>query len=145
VSILIELEREALAEYLILDVKMPAAKDLDSDMEWICKSFGFLESRDKEKTAAKIFKALLEVAKEGNGLSSDKLSEKVGLTRGTMVHHLNKFTQSGLVIRREGHYELRGRSLQRTIREIKRDFDRIFENMEQVAESIDKNLDLTYR
>ncbi len=140
-----ELERDALAEYLILDVRLPLTPDFDSDVEWICKSFGFLESRDKEKTAAKIFKALLEAAKEGKGLSSDELSEKVGLTRGTMVHHLNKLTQSGLVIRREGQYELRGRSLQRTIREIKRDLDRIFENMEQVAESIDKKLEIAYR
>ena len=140
-----ELKRGALAEYVILDVKMPTTTDLDSDVEWFCKCFGFLESRDKERTAAKIFRALLDVAKEGNGLSSDKLAEKVGLTRGTMVHHLNKLTQSGLVVHREGQYELRGRSLQRTVREIKRDIDRIFENMGQVAENIDKNLDLTYR
>ena len=130
---------------MIIDVKMPSTTDLGSDVEWFCKCFGFLESRDKEKTAGKIFKALLEVTKEGKGLSSDELAEKVGLTRGTMVHHLNKLTQSGLVIRREGRYELRGRSLQRTVREIKRDIDRIFENVEQVAEGVDKNLDLTYR
>jgi len=140
-----ELEREALAEYVILDAKMPPATDLDSDVEWICKCFGFLESRDKERTASKIFKALLETTKEGDGLSSDELSARIGLTRGTMVHHLNKLARSGLVIRREGLYELRGRSLQRTVREIKRDIDRIFENIEQVAGSIDKSLDLTYR
>ena len=130
---------------MIIDVKMPSTTDLGSDVEWFCKCFGFLESRDKEKTAWKIFKALLEVTKEGKGLSSDELAEKVGLTRGTMVHHLNKLTKSGLVIRREGRYELRGRSLQRTVREIKRDIERIFENVEQVAEGVDKNLDLTYR
>ena len=140
-----ELEREALAEYVILDAKMAPATDLDSDVEWICKCFGFLESRDKERTPSKIFKALLETTKEGDGLSSDELSARIGLTRGTMVHHLNKLARSGLVIRREGLYELRGRSLQRTVREIKRDIDRIFENIEQVAGSIDKSLDLTYR
>jgi len=139
------LERDALAEYVLLDMKMPSTTDFERDVEWICKCFGFLESRDKDKTAAKIFRTLLDVAKEGKGLSSDELAEKIGLTRGTMVHHLNKLAQSGIVIRRGGQYELRGKSLQRTVKEIKRDIDRIFENIEQVATSIDKNLKLPYR
>jgi DNA-binding MarR family transcriptional regulator len=139
------LARKALGEYRIIDVKMPDTTSLGSDVEWICRCFGFFESRDKARTAARIFKALLGVAKEGKGLSSDEMAEEIGLTRGAMVHHLNKLIRSGMVIRREGRYELRGRSLRRTVREIKRDVDRIFENAEEVAESIDKNLNLTYR
>jgi predicted transcriptional regulator len=139
------LEEEALAEYMILDVRLPPTADFDGDVEWMCRCFGFLESRDKEKTAAKIFKALLGAMKEGKGLSSDELAEKIGLTRGTMVHHLNKLIQSGLAIHREGRYELRGASLRRTVQEIKRDISRIFENVEHVAQSIDENLGLTYR
>ncbi len=142
---LMESEREALSSYTIMDLKMPSVTDLEGDLDWICRCLGFLESRDKDRTAAKIFRFLLEAMKEGKGRSSDELAGEIGLTRGAVVHHLNKLIQSGLVIRREGQYELRGRSLQRTVREIKRDIDRIFENMEQVAQSIDKSLDLTYR
>ena len=136
---------EALAEYSIKDLRMPSTEDYETDLEWICKCFGFLESRDKEKTAAKIFKALLESIKNEKGLSSDELAEKTNLTRGTMVHHLNKMIQSGLLVHREGIYELRSMSLQRTIQEIKRDIERIFENIEHMAKSIDENLNLTYR
>jgi len=136
---------EALAKYVLLDVRLPPSVDFDEDVEWICRCFGFLESRDKEKTAAKIFKTMLKVTKEGKGLSSDELAEKIGLTRGTMVHHLNKLIQSGLAIHREGRYELRGTSLQRTVQEIKRDISRIFENVEHAAQSIDEKLGLTYR
>jgi predicted transcriptional regulator len=139
------LKGEALAEYVILDVRIPPTTDFDRDVEWVCKCFGFLESRDKEKTAAKIFKALLEAMKQGKGLSSDELAESIGLTRGTMVHHLNKLIQSGLAVHREGHYELRGTSLRRTVQEIKRDVNRVFENIEHVAQSIDESLGLTYR
>lgn len=139
------LEGEAFAKYEILDLRMPPAAEFDEDVEWICRCFGFLESRDKEKTAAKVFKALLEAMKQGKGLSSDELSEKIGLTRGTMVHHLNNLIQSGLVVHREGRYELRGMSLQRTVQEIQRDINRIFENIEHVARSIDETLDLSYR
>jgi len=136
---------EGLARYMLLDVRLPPSSDFDEDTEWMCRCFGFLESRDKEKSAAKIFRAMLEVVKDRGGFSSDELAEKIGLTRGTMVHHLNKLIQSGLVIRREGRYELRGASLQRTVQEIERDINRIFENIEQIAHSIDEKLGLVYR
>jgi len=141
----VSLEEEALAQYVLLDVRMPPTEDFDKDIEWICRCFGFLESRDKEKTAARIFKALLEAMKEKKGLTSDELARLLGLTRGTMVHHLNKFIQSGLVIHREGTYELRSMSLRRTVQEIKRDVDSVFENIEYIAKSIDEKLGLAYR
>jgi len=139
------LEGEALASYTIMDLRMPPSADLHEDVEWICRCFGFLEPKDKKKTAARIFKNLLEVMKKGKGLSSDELAESIGLTRGTMVHHLNKLIQSGLIVRREGLYELRGMSLQRTVQEIKRDVNRIFENIEKIAQAIDEAFRLTYR
>ncbi|MEM3134726.1 MAG: ArsR family transcriptional regulator, partial [Candidatus Bathyarchaeia archaeon] len=79
------------------------------------------------------------------GLTSDELAAKLSLTRGTMVHHLNKMIRSGLVIYHEGTYKLRGRSLKSTIEEAHRDINRIFENLYKVAESIDKSLNLSSR
>jgi len=139
------IREEALAEYTILDIRMMPMVDVKQDIEWICRSFGFLESRDKEKTAARIFNELLEATKKGAGLSSDELAEKLKLSRGTMVHHLNKLMKSGLVIHHQGRYKLRAFSLQRTVEEVKRDIIRIFENISQVAKSIDENLGLLHR
>jgi len=139
------LQEEALAEYTVLDVRIVPTANVEQDIEWICKSFGFLESRDKEKTAARIFKALLEAARKGEGFSSDELAERLGLSRGTMVHHLNKLMKSGLVIHHEGRYKLRGWSLQRTVEEVQRDITRVFENIKQVAKSVDENLGLLHR
>jgi len=139
------LTEEALAEYRILDVRIPSTVDYNQDVEWICRSFGFLEARDKRKTAARIFKLLLEAAREGKGLSSDELAAKIGLTRGTVVHHLNKMIKGGLVIYHEGQYKLRGRSLRSTLGEIERDINRVFENLYKVAVSIDETLGLPNR
>ncbi|MEM3479252.1 MAG: helix-turn-helix domain-containing protein, partial [Candidatus Bathyarchaeia archaeon] len=106
---------------------------------------GFLEHRDKKKTAFRILRLLLEAARENKGLTSDELAERLYLTRGTMVHHLNKMIRSGLVIYHEGTYKLRGRSLKTTIEEAHRDINRIFENLYRVAESIDKAFNLLSR
>ncbi|MBS7607093.1 helix-turn-helix transcriptional regulator [Candidatus Bathyarchaeota archaeon] len=136
---------DALAEYRILAMRLLSKVDPEKDLEWICRSLGFLEPRDKRKTAFRIFKALLEALKDDRGLTSDELAAKLSLTRGTMVHHLNKMIRSGLVIYHEGTYKLRGRSLKSTIEEAHRDINRIFENLYKVAESIDKSLNLSSR
>ncbi|MFQ6081510.1 MAG: winged helix-turn-helix domain-containing protein [Candidatus Bathyarchaeia archaeon] len=139
------LREETLAEYKILSVRPLQTVDAERDLEWICRSFGFLEPRDKKKTAYGIFRALVEAARHSAGLSSDELAEKLDLTRGTMVHHLNKMIKSGLVIHHEGQYKLRGRSLKSTIEEVQRDVNRIFEDLYKVAETIDQTLGLYSR
>jgi len=139
------LDEGALAEYKILAVRLLPKVDPERDLEWICKSFGFLEPRDKKKTAFRIFKTLIEGARENKGFTSDELAEKLSLTRGTMIHHLNKMIRSGLVIYHEGKYKLRGRSLKSTIEEAHRDINRIFENLYKVAESIDQAYNLFSR
>lgn len=139
------LNEESLAEYVLLSVRKPPTIEYETDLEWICRTFGFLESRDKKKTAFLIFKALVEATVHNKGLTSDELAEKVGLTRGTMIHHLNKMMKSGLVIFHEGSYKLRERSLKNTVEEIQRDLTRLFENLLEVAESLDRTLGLSSR
>ena len=104
-----------------------------------------MEYRKKQKTAYLIFKALVEATAHNNGLTSDELAEKLSLTRGTMIHHLNKMMKSGLVIFHESKFKLRERSLKNTMEEIRRDINRLFENIFEISESIDRSLGLVSR
>ena len=104
-----------------------------------------MEPRDKKGTAYNIFRVIVETARTNEGLSSDELAEKLALSRGTMVHHLNKMIKSGLVIRHESQYKLRGRSLKSTIEEVHRDVNRIFDDLLSVAGTIDDTLGLLSR
>ncbi|HDQ06506.1 MAG TPA: winged helix-turn-helix transcriptional regulator [Candidatus Bathyarchaeota archaeon] len=131
---------ETLADYRLLDIRKLATVDAEQDFKWICRSLGFLESRDKKRTAHKIFRTIVEAARHNRGLSSDELAEKLSLSRGAMVHHLNKLIKGGLVIYHEGRYKLRERNLKTTIEEINRDISRIFDNLYNVAESVDDTL-----
>lgn len=138
-------KEETLAEYRIFSVRKLPTVDVEKDLEWICRSFAFMEPRDKKKTAYRIFRAIVEAARTNEGLSSDELAENLALSRGTMVHHLNKMMKSGLVIRHEGQYKLRGRSLKSTIEEAQRDVNRVFDDVQSVAETIDDDLGLLSR
>ncbi|MFH1592430.1 MAG: ArsR family transcriptional regulator [Candidatus Woesearchaeota archaeon] len=131
--------------YIIKTLKEPRKKGLEVDMEWVCRSLGFAGTRDKEKTAVRIFKLLLQAAKKGEGLTSDEIAEKIKPTRGAVVHHLNKFMRAGLIVKVSNDYELRMNCLKKTIEEIKLDAERAIMNIGRIAESIDKELGLEER
>jgi biotin operon repressor len=138
-------EEETLTEYKLFNVRKLASVDVEKDLEWICRSFGFLEPRDRKKTAYRVFRAIIEAARTDAGLSSNELAEKLALSRGTIVHHLNKMMKSGLVIYHEGQYKLRGRNLATTIEEIQLDTRRVFDNLRDVSKTIDDRLNLLSR
>lgn len=136
---------ETLADFRLLAVRKLPVVDVDKDFEWICRSFGFLESRDKKKTAYHVFRYIIESSTQKNGITSDELAENLQLSRGTIIHHLKKLGKSGLVIYHEGKYKLRGTSLKNTIQEVQRDVNRIFEDLENVSTTIDELLGFTSR
>ena len=127
-------------QILLRGLEKPLEKDLQTDIEWICRSFGFYENIDKEKTAASIFKELLNAMKKDVMLTSTELGESSDITRGAALNHLNRMLNSGLVRRKGNKYALRCSSLYRTINEIHRDVDRIFEDIEDIATEIDERM-----
>ncbi|MFH1014176.1 MAG: helix-turn-helix domain-containing protein [Thermoplasmatota archaeon] len=127
-------------------LEIPPAGNVSEDIEFICRSFGYFSQRDKQGTAGKVFQVLVEDAStDSKGLTSDEIAERLNLTRGAIVYHLNDFIEAGLVIREKNLYRLRSTSLQRSIEEIMRDSQRIFDDMMKIAHDIDRQLGNFYR
>ncbi len=133
-------------QIILKKLDLPVPGDLNDDIDFICKSFGYFTPRDKQDTAGKIFRLLVkEVSEESEDLSSDEIADKLHLTRGTIVYHLNRFISSGLVIRENNAYRLRSQSLQKCIDEIQEDIYRMLSQMREIAKDIDHNLGHYYR
>jgi predicted transcriptional regulator len=131
---------------IIRRLEKPPEKELKEDIEWICESFGFYETIDKDKTAYAIFKKLLESTADGkNGLSSTEIGTELHLTRGAALNHLKRMIKSGLIIKDDGHYTLRCSSLCNTVNELHRDIDRMFEDIESIAKEIDERMGVKIR
>ena len=90
----------------------------------------------------RVFLELVKAAKSGNPLSSDELAETLNLTRGTVVHHINKLIEAGIVLYDGKHYWLRDNSLELLIEELKKDTDRTIDDMRKAAREIDQMLGL---
>ena len=124
----------------IVRKKMPSGSSVDSEIEWFCSTLGLCEHMRDDESATRIFRCLLERGRYGRGLRSDDISERVGKSRGAVVNQLNKLMAAGLVARRGTRYELREDTLLNTLVEMRRDLERVFEDMEDIARKIDEDL-----
>lgn len=126
----------------IVRVRQPFEEDINRKLQWLGDSLGLFNLRDKDKSCFRIFIELLKSAKKGEMLSSDEIAERLGITRGTVVHHLNKLMAAGIVNHRNNRYILRADNLLDLTEEIRRDVNITFDKLAEVADEIDDALGL---
>ena len=85
---------------------------------------------------------LIKSAKTKNPLTSDELALKLHLSRGTVIHHINRLMESGLVIHDKNRYMLRVDNLKLLISEVEKDIQRTLGDLKDVASDIDGWMDL---
>jgi len=98
--------------------------------------------RDKDRSCFRTFIELVKAAKERKPLSSDELALRLGLSRGTVIHHINKLIDSGIVLHEGNRYLLRVDSLKQLIQELKEDLQRNLNDLEEIAVELDGKLGL---
>src|SRR3989338_4739748 len=88
----------------IMSIRKPDSVNINSELQWLGSSLGLINLRDKDKSCFRIFIELLKSAKSHHALTSDELAYSLSLSRGTVVHHLNKLLESGFVINEKNKY-----------------------------------------
>ena len=126
----------------IIRSRTPETENLNYELQWFGNSLGLFNLRDKDKSCFRIFIALLKVAKNGEMLSSDKLAPRLNLSRGTVVFHLNKLMDSGIVISKNNRYLLRVDNLKELIDEMEKDMQKACYSLREIAKDIDNKLEL---
>ena len=124
----------------IIQIRKPARINLNEELQWLGNSLGLFSERDKDKSCFRIFLELLKAGKVHKFLSSDDLAEQLALSRGTVVHHLHKLLEAGIVVIEGKRYILRQEHLERLIDEIRKDIWRTCEDMLRTAKEIDNAL-----
>ncbi|MAG08512.1 hypothetical protein CMO89_03495 [Candidatus Woesearchaeota archaeon] len=126
----------------IISVRRPKYKNINQELQFFGTSLGLFNLRDKDKSCFRVFIELLKSAKLKRPVSSDELAYKLNLSRGTVIHHINKLMESGIVINEGRKYMLRVENLKELIEEIENDLKSTCENLKKVANEIDQSLGL---
>lgn len=126
----------------IVTMRKPARATLNDELQWFGSSLGLFGQRDKDKSMFRVFLELVKAAKTGRPLGTDAIAETLDLTRGTVVHHINKLIEAGIVLYDGRHYWLRDNSLELLIEEVQKDTERTIDDLRKAAREIDQMLGL---
>ena len=126
----------------IVNIRKPAEHNINHELQWFGSSLGLFNMMDKDKSCFRVFIELVKSANAKETLSSDVLAAKLGLSRGTIIHHINKLIEAGLVVHEGNKYILRVDNLKSLVDEVERDIKRACEDLKEVAKEIDSRLGL---
>lgn len=124
----------------IVSIRRPDPKTLNQEIQQFSNSLGLFNLRDKEKSCYRIFIELMKSAKSDKPLSSDELAYKLNLTRGTVVHHLNRLMDSGMAVAHRNKYMLRTKNLAELIEKLDKDTKEFFKEIRKLAKEIDEKV-----
>lgn len=122
----------------IISVRKQDNQDINDELQWLSRSLGLFSERDKEKSCYRIFLVLL---KENKPMSSDELADFTNLTRATVIHHVHKLMESGLVISYHEKYLLKD-NIDRLIDDIETDLLTTMREMKKTSKQIKEKLNL---
>ena len=123
---------------VFIDSEVKEGENINLLIQQFGNFLGLFSLRDKESSCFRIFIVLLRYAKKHEKISSQELAYKCNLTRGTVVHHLNRLFESGLIGSENNRYFLRTDNLSGLVGLIEKDVNKIIEHLKQIAEKIDK-------
>ena len=132
-------------EIILRNIEKPRIKTLEEDLLWFCDSFGFSAGRDTENTATRVIFSLLDRLSNDETVSSEDLAGALEMKISRVNHHLRNLNDSGLLYRKKRLIYLRGGSLKAAVREMRKDSERILDELESIAEEIDSLMGLKNR
>lgn len=124
----------------LIKTRPPSEGTVNEHLQWLGGSLGLFTKRDKDRSCFRVFIELLRETKIQEGLSSDEIADRLNLTRGTVVHHLHRLEESGLIEGKKGKYYLIRDDLQSIIADIKQSVETILKDLETNAKHLDEFL-----
>lgn len=126
----------------IIRTGKPERDNLNQELQYLGESLGLFSERDKDKSCFRIFITLVKALKSGRSLTSDDIAIQTHLTRGTVIHHLNRLMESGIVINQKSYYMLAVDNIEELVELVKNNVVKTFDNLKTTARNIDKRLQL---
>lgn len=124
----------------LIKLRKGDSSNINQELQWLGNSLGLFNLRDKDSSCFRLFITLVRTSKQGRPLSSDEIAEHLKLSRGTVIHHLARLIDSGIAVKEQKGYILREGNLRDVVKDLHRDMEAVFAELEDVAKEIDERL-----
>jgi DNA-binding transcriptional ArsR family regulator len=101
------------------------------------ETLGLFSSRDKDKSCYRILIILIKALKLKQELTSDEIAAQSGLSRGTVIYHLNRLMDGVIVTSHRSTYRIGANDLEELVGMMRRGILRMVDDLEQTAKKID--------
>ncbi len=126
---------------VIKTVERVANKTPQEFVKWLCEALDLSEDKFANKALdQQILEKLIIASRLGTGITSSEMGKKEGIARSTVIYHLNRLINTGLVVKKGRKYYLRAVDVASTIKEMEYDIDREFSRMYDAAREFDRML-----
>ncbi len=124
----------------LIKVRRVPDDNVNHELQWLGNSLGLFNLRDRDSSCFRVFITLVKRSKKQEPISSDEIADQLSLSRGTVVHHLIKLMDSGMVMHERKGYLLKEATLQKVVKDVRREMEQLFAEMEEVAKEIDERM-----
>ncbi len=121
----------------------PDSDEPDELIRWFCRVFGLSNDNELNPIGEQILIRFAEAAQNNVGLSSSELDLDTGLAKSSVIYHLNRFIEAGLLVKRGRKYYLRASEMQKAIEEIEYDVERELSRMLDTAKELDRIMSIS--
>jgi hypothetical protein len=121
-------------------VERPDSEDPEKIIKWFCEVLGLSSGNENNNIEEQILKSFIDAAQTDTGISSSELKLDTTLARSTVIYHLNRFIEVGLLVKKGRKYHLRASEMQKAIEEIEYDVNREMQRLLDTAKMFDRIL-----
>ncbi|ABS55607.1 conserved hypothetical protein [Methanoregula boonei 6A8] len=125
-------------QIVIRQVDRPLAPGEDEEIHWFFHSFGIGEGRDTDRVATQVIVTLLDHRPTGEGVPVEQIAADLNITPSRVNHHIRNLIDAGILYRHRKLIYLRGSTLRSMVQELRKDALRMFDDLESVADGIDR-------
>ncbi|MGD0729336.1 MAG: winged helix-turn-helix domain-containing protein [Candidatus Micrarchaeaceae archaeon] len=126
-------------------VERPNLNDQEKMIKWFCEVFGLSSEENPDSIEEQILRSFIDAAYKNEGLGSSELNLDTELARSTVIYHLNRFIDAGLLVKKGRKYYFRASEMSKAIEEIEYDINREMQRMLDTAKEFDKLMELSMK
>ncbi len=121
-------------------IERPDENDPVKMIRWFCATFG-MSGSEEDSIEEQILKDFVFSQRKEDGLASSEIQFDRVVARSTVIYHLNRFIDAGMIVKKGRRYYLRANEMSKVIEEIEYDIEREMKRMIDTAKEFDRMME----
>ncbi len=134
-----------MGKIVIREVERPDTKKPDAMIRWFCAVFDLGDDNETNSLESQMLGDFIKAGYKGEGISSSEITLTPKIARSTVIYHLNRLMELGILVKRGRKYYMRATEMSKVMEEIEYDMEREMQRMIDTAKEFDKLMQKRFR